>query len=280
MHTDFGYFEEKKLGKPYDVTLLKRLYPYTLPYRLLLLFSIILVVLITLLDLSLPYITKIAIDRYIVPQTESAVTQPPDSPENTIRYLEADITDPAILAIVNKYSDRFEINDSLARISFDDLSQIRKKDLGAMAMTYGYVYVAQVAMGANQSQFLKAVREAEAFPGPSVIIAYSPCISHGLQLGMGKTQEQEKKAVEAGYWHLYRFDPRLKEEGKNPFQLDSKEPDWDKFGQFLKGEVRYTSLHQAFPAEAEILTKEALKNAKWRYESYKRLASMDFSISE
>jgi ATP-binding cassette, subfamily B, multidrug efflux pump len=132
MHTDFGYFEEKKLGKPYDVTLLKRLYPYTLPYRLLLLFSIILVVLITLLDLSLPYITKIAIDRYIVPQTESAVTQPPDSPENTIRYLEADITDPAILAIVNKYSDRFEINDSLARISFDDLSQIRKKDLATL----------------------------------------------------------------------------------------------------------------------------------------------------
>jgi pyruvate-ferredoxin/flavodoxin oxidoreductase len=158
--------------------------------------------------------------------------------------------------------------------------KIRKKDLGAMAMTYGYVYVAQVAMGANQSQFLKAVREAEAFPGPSVIIAYSPCINHGLRAGMGKTQEESKRAVESGYWHLYRYNPALEAEGKNPFQLDSKEPDWDKFGQFLKGEVRYTSLHQAFPAEAEILTKEALKNAKWRYESYKRLASMDFSISE
>ena len=134
MHTDFGYFEEKQLGKPYDVTLLKRLYPYTLPYRLLLLCSIILVVLITLLDLSLPYITKIAIDRYIVPQKESAVTKRPDSKDNTIRYLEADITDPAILAIVRKYSDRFKTKTegSLARVSFDDLSQIDKKDLAIL----------------------------------------------------------------------------------------------------------------------------------------------------
>jgi ATP-binding cassette subfamily B multidrug efflux pump len=129
MHTDFGYFEEKQLGKPYDVTLLKRLYPYTLPYRLLLLCSIILVVLITLLDLSLPYITKIAIDRYIVPQKKSAVTKRTDSAKDTIRYLEADITDPSVLAIVNKYSDRFKIEGSLARVSFDDLSQIGKKDL-------------------------------------------------------------------------------------------------------------------------------------------------------
>jgi ATP-binding cassette subfamily B protein len=132
MQTDFGYFEEKQLGKPYDVKLLKRLYPYTLPYRLLLLCSIILVVLITLLDLSLPYITKIAIDRYIVPQKGSAVTKRPDSADNTIRYLEADITDPAIQAIVTKYSDRFETDDSLARISFDDLSQIGKKDLAIL----------------------------------------------------------------------------------------------------------------------------------------------------
>jgi ATP-binding cassette subfamily B multidrug efflux pump len=132
MHTDFGYFEEKQLGKPYDVTLLKRLYPYTLPYRLLLLCSIILVVLITLLDLSLPYITKIAIDRYIVPQKESVVTKRPDSLDDTIRYFEADITDPEIQAIVNKYSDRFEIKDSLARVSFDDLSQIGKRDLAIL----------------------------------------------------------------------------------------------------------------------------------------------------
>jgi len=132
MHSDFGYFEEKQLGKPYDVTLLKRLYPYTLPYRLLLLCSIILVVLITLLDLSLPYITKIAIDRYIVPQKESAVTNRTDSVDDTIRYFEADITDPAILTIVTKYSNRFEIEDSLARISFEELSQLEKKDLAIL----------------------------------------------------------------------------------------------------------------------------------------------------
>jgi ATP-binding cassette, subfamily B, multidrug efflux pump len=132
MHSDFGYFEEKQLGKPYDVTLLKRLYPYTLPYRLLLIGSIILVVLITLLDLSLPYITKIAIDRYIVPQKESAVTNRTDSVDDTIRYFEADITDPAILTIVTKYSDRFEIEDSLARISFEELSQLEKKDLAML----------------------------------------------------------------------------------------------------------------------------------------------------
>jgi pyruvate-ferredoxin/flavodoxin oxidoreductase len=153
----------------------------------------------------------------------------------------------------------------------------RKKDLGAMAMTYGYVYVAQVAMGASQSQFLKALKEAEAYPGPSIIIAYSPCINHGLRAGMGKTQEEEKRAVEAGYWQLYRYNPQLEEEGKNPFQLDSKEPNWDKFIDFLKGEVRYTSLYQAFPAEAEVLTKKAVKTAKWRYDSYKRMAAMDFS---
>lgn len=156
----------------------------------------------------------------------------------------------------------------------------RKKDLGAMAMTYGYVYVAQVAMGASQSQFLKAVKEAEAYPGPSIIIAYSPCINHGIRAGMGKTQEEEKRAVEAGYWQLYRYNPQLEEEGKNPFQLDSKEPNWDKFIDFLKGEVRYTSLHQAFPAEAEILTKKAVKTAKWRYDSYKRMAAMDFSSED
>ncbi len=156
----------------------------------------------------------------------------------------------------------------------------RKKDLGAMAITYGYVYVAQVAMGANQSQFLKALREAEAYPGPSLIIAYSPCINHGLRAGMGKAQEESKRAVESGYWHLYRYHPALEEEGKNPFQLDSKEPDWSKFNDFLNGEVRYTSLRLAFPAEAEKLGKEALKNAKWRYDSYKRMAAMDYSHNE
>ncbi len=158
--------------------------------------------------------------------------------------------------------------------------RVRKKDLGAMAMTYGYVYVAQVAMGASQNQFLKALREAEAYPGPSMIIAYSPCINHGLRSGMGKSQEEMKHAVEAGYWHLYRFNPLLEKEGKNPFELDSKAPDWSKFQDFLNGEVRYTSLKKAFPKEAAELFVAAEQNAKWRYNSYRRLASLDYSIQE
>ncbi|TFH38675.1 MAG: pyruvate:ferredoxin (flavodoxin) oxidoreductase, partial [Bacteroidia bacterium] len=154
--------------------------------------------------------------------------------------------------------------------------KIRKKDLGVMAMSYGYVYVAQVSMGASQSQYFKAIREAEAFPGPSLIIAYSPCISHGMVAGMGKTQEQGDNAVKSGYWHLYRFDPKLETEGKNPFQLDSKEPDWTKFQDFLMSEVRYTSLIKTFPGEAKVLFKAAEENAKWRFNSYKRLASMEY----
>ena len=155
--------------------------------------------------------------------------------------------------------------------------KIRKKDLGMMAMTYGYVYVAQVSMGASQSQYLKTIREAEAYPGPSVIIAYSPCINHGLRAGMGKSQNQAKLAVESGYWHLYRYNPQLEAEGKNPFILDSKDPQWDQFQGFLTSEVRYTSLQKAFPAEAAELFKAAQTNAKWRYQSYVRMASLDFS---
>ncbi len=158
--------------------------------------------------------------------------------------------------------------------------KIRKKDLGVMAMSYGYVYVAQVSMGASQSQFLKALREAEAYNGPSVIIAYSPCINHGLRQGMGKAQAQGKFAVDSGYWHLYRYNPVLEEEGKNPFTLDSKEPQWDQFQSFLKSEVRYTSLQKAFPEEAAELFKAAQVNAKWRYESYVRLAAMEFTKAE
>ena len=154
--------------------------------------------------------------------------------------------------------------------------KVRKKDLGSMAMTYGYVYVAQIAMGANQSQCYRAVKEAEAYDGPSVLIAYAPCINHGLRAGMGKTQEEMKKAVEAGYWHLYRYNPELEKEGKNPFKLDSKEPDWDKFQEFLDGEVRYTSLKKTFPAEADILFKAAEENAKWRHAHYKRLSEMTY----
>ncbi|MDZ7743851.1 MAG: pyruvate:ferredoxin (flavodoxin) oxidoreductase [Bacteroidota bacterium] len=155
--------------------------------------------------------------------------------------------------------------------------KIRKKDLGMMAMTYGYVYVAQVAMGANHNQYLKALREAEEYPGPSLIIAYSPCINHGLRAGMGKSQAEEKFAVETGYWHLYRYNPLLEAEGKNPFTLDSKEPKWDKFQDFLNSEIRYTSLKKAFPAEAERLDALAEDNAKWRFKSYQRMASMDYS---
>jgi len=152
--------------------------------------------------------------------------------------------------------------------------KIKKKDLGLMAISYGYVYVAQVSMGASHSQFLKALLEAEAYPGPSIIIAYSPCINHGLRAGMGKTQEEGKRAVEAGYWQLYRYNPLLKKEGKNPFLLDSKEPAWDKFQDFLKGEVRYTSLQKTFPEEATQLFKAAEEDAKERFRQYKILASL------
>lgn len=150
--------------------------------------------------------------------------------------------------------------------------KIRKKDLGMMAMSYGYVYVAQVAMGASQAQFLNAIKEAEAHNGPSLIIAYAPCINHGLKAGMGHSQKEEKNAVECGYWHLYRFNPDLEAEGKNPFTLDSKEPDWSKFQDYLKGEVRFASLSKTFPNEAAELFKLTEEFAKLRLDSYKRLA--------
>jgi pyruvate-ferredoxin/flavodoxin oxidoreductase len=155
--------------------------------------------------------------------------------------------------------------------------RIRKKDLGMIAMSYGYVYVAQVSMGANQNQYFQAIKEAEAYPGPSLIIAYSPCINHGLKNGMGHSQKEAKLVVECGYWHLYRFNPQLEAEGKNPFTIDSKEPDWSKFQNFLMSEVRYTSLKKGFPEVADELFAASEENAKWRYNSYKRLANMDYS---
>ena len=157
--------------------------------------------------------------------------------------------------------------------------RIRKKDLGMIATTYGYVYVAQIAMGADQAQCLKAIREAEAYPGPSLVIAYAPCINHGLKAkgGMGKSQAEEAKAVECGYWHLWRYNPQLAEEGKNPFSLDSKEPDWSKFRDFLLGEVRYLSVQKAYPNEADELFAEAERMAKKRYQSYVRQTKMDWS---
>jgi pyruvate-ferredoxin/flavodoxin oxidoreductase len=156
--------------------------------------------------------------------------------------------------------------------------RIRKKDLGLIATTYGYVYAAQVAMGADQAQTLKAIREAEAYDGPSIVIAYSPCINHGLRSGMGKSQAEEQKAVECGYWHLWRYNPVLEEEGKNPFSLDSKTPDWDKFEDFLKGEVRYASVQKQYPNEAAELFNAAKANAHWRYNNYLRLAQTQWGV--
>ena len=147
----------------------------------------------------------------------------------------------------------------------------KKKDLGMMAMSYGDVYVAQVAMGADPAQFLKAVREAEQYDGPSLIIAYAPCISHGLRCGMSDVQGEMKRAVQVGYWQLYRNNPELAKEGKNSFILDSKEPSGD-FRQFLEGEVRYSSLERTFPDAAEELFKRTEQEAKARYEKYKALA--------
>ncbi len=154
--------------------------------------------------------------------------------------------------------------------------RVRKKDLGMIATSYGYVYVAQVAMGADQAQCLKAIREAEAYPGPSLIIAYAPCINHGLKKGMGKAQAEEAAAVECGYWHLWRYNPALEDEGKNPFTLDSKEPQWDKFQDYLNGEVRFLAVKKQFPNEAQELFDACQAMAKKRYDSYVRASKMEW----
>ena len=158
--------------------------------------------------------------------------------------------------------------------------RVTKKDLGLMQATYGYVYVAQVAMGADQAQCLKALKEAEAWHGPSLIIGYAPCINHGLKIkgGMGRSQEEERRAVECGYWHLWRYNPALAEEGKNPFTLDSKEPDWSKFQDYLAGEVRFLSLKKAFPEEADELFAATQEAALKRYKSYVRKTQEDWSL--
>ena len=158
--------------------------------------------------------------------------------------------------------------------------RVRKKDLGMIATTYGYVYVAQIAMGADQAQTLKAIREAEAYPGPSLVIAYAPCINHGLKAGMGKSQAEEAKAVECGYWHLWRYNPALEAEGKNPFSLDSKEPQWDKFQDYLMGEVRFASVAKQYPEEAAELFAAARENAQWRYRSYLRMLSTNWDNTQ
>ena len=149
----------------------------------------------------------------------------------------------------------------------------KKKDLGMMAMSYGYVYVAQVSLGAAINQTIKAIAEAESYKGPSLIIGYAPCISHGIKIGMGNTPEEQKKAVDCGYWSLYRYNPALKGE-KNPFTLDSKEPKAD-FREFLMGEVRFAALAKVFPELAEELFNKTEKDARERYETYKKLAEND-----
>ncbi|HHX80442.1 MAG TPA: pyruvate:ferredoxin (flavodoxin) oxidoreductase [Acholeplasmataceae bacterium] len=156
--------------------------------------------------------------------------------------------------------------------------QGKKKDLAAIAMSYGHVYVAQISSGASMAQTLKAIREAESYNGPSIIIAYSSCIAHGIKGGMGNSQRQGKLAVESGYWSMFRFDPRLEEEGKNPFMLDSKEPDWDKYEEFLSSETRYSQLKQINPTEAARLLELNKAEAQRRYRSYKRLVAMDYSL--
>jgi pyruvate-ferredoxin/flavodoxin oxidoreductase len=141
-----------------------------------------------------------------------------------------------------------------------------------MAMSYGYVYVAQINMGADKNQVMKALAEAEAYKGPSLVIAYAPCINHGLRIGMGNSQEEAKRATACGYWQMYRFNPELKDAGKNPFTLDSKEPTAD-FKEFLMGEVRYSSLAKAFPEAADALFEKTKQDAMERLEGYKRLAN-------
>ena len=154
---------------------------------------------------------------------------------------------------------------------------VKKKDLAAIAMSYGHIYVAQVSMGANQQQFIKAVKEAEAHQGPSIIIAYSPCINHGIKKGMSKSQTEMKLATECGYWPIFRYNPSLEKIGKNPLQIDSKEPKWEKYEEYLTGEVRYQTLAKSNPEEAKNLFETNKKDAQKRWRQYKRMAALDYS---
>ena len=154
---------------------------------------------------------------------------------------------------------------------------VKKKDLAAIAMSYGHIYVAQVSMGANQQQYLKAIKEAEAHQGPSIIIAYAPCINHGIKKGMSKSQTEMKLATECGYWPLFRYNPSLEAIGKNPLVIDSKEPKWEKYDEYLLGETRYLTLSKSNPEHAKELFAENKFEAQRRWRQYKRLAAMDFS---
>ena len=157
---------------------------------------------------------------------------------------------------------------------------VKKKDLAAIAMSYGHIYVAQVSMGANQAQYLKAIKEAEAHNGPSLIIAYAPCINHGVKKGMAKVQTEMKLATECGYWPIFRYNPALEAEGKNPLQIDCKEPNWDKYEEYLLGEVRYATLSKSNPAHAKELYETNKADAQRRWRQYNRLAAMDFSTEK
>lgn len=154
---------------------------------------------------------------------------------------------------------------------------IQKKDMASIFMSYGYIYIAMVSMGANQAQYLKAIQEAEAFDGPSIIIAYAPCVNHGIRKGMGQSQLEMKLATECGYWPLIRYNPALEAEGKNPLQIDSKEPNWDKYQEFLMGEVRYATLTKSFPERAKELFAKNQAEAQRKWAQYNRLASLDYS---
>ena len=155
--------------------------------------------------------------------------------------------------------------------------RIKKKDLGLMAMSYGYVYVAQCGMGADKNQLMRALLEAEAYDGPSLIICYAPCINHGLRKGMGKSQQNIKDAVDSGYWHLYRYNPELKKEGKNPFKLDSAEPTGS-FKDFIMGQIRYSSLTKEFPGIADKLFDQVEEDARHKYETYKALSEQEKAL--
>lgn len=144
-------------------------------------------------------------------------------------------------------------------------------------MSYGHIYVGQVSMGANQQQFLKAIQEAEAYQGPSIIIAYSPCINHGIKKGMSKSQTEMKLATECGYWPIFRYNPLLEAEEKNPLILDSKEPKWELYQDYLMGETRYLTLMKTNPIEAKALFEKNQWDSQRRWRQYKRLASLDFS---
>ena len=181
------------------------------------------------------------------------------------------VLDTEVYSNTGGQSSKATVTSAIAKFSAGG-KETKKKDLGMMAMSYGYIYVAQVAMGADPGQTLRAIREAEAYPGPSIVIAYCPCIEHGMKCGMGLNQLEQKKAVEAGYWHLYRYNPELKAEGKNPFTLDSKAPTGN-FQQFLLGQNRYASLQLSFPEKAEALYQKAARDAQERLESYQTLAN-------